>query len=250
MNRKGWYPDPADPDRQLFWDGHRWSRESHNLPLTAAEVNAGTSEDRGSSRWEAPLLPSIISVSRAFGRILLRAARRLNRYPLWLKIGASAVALSLIGAAIIGGVLYGGAADQTPPVAKVKSVIDLDDSLRAETVCLADVSDKFWGTPRIDDFRNSPPEGQNTEQWITYMTEGMQPGSIAQADSVLQLFDLISEGVAADGGPKYRENSYVGFGHGYIEMVDGSLTPNLWVCGVVLDRRYPGQEESLVFPLG
>jgi hypothetical protein len=245
INRKGWYPDPADPNRQLFWDGHRWSRESHNLPPTTTELDAGTSEDVGVSRWKAPLLSSIISVSRAFGRILLRAARRLNRYPLWLKISASMVALSLISAAIIGGVLYSGAANQTPLTAMVKS--DPKDQLRAEMRCLNDTGDLYPdASSGFKDVRRSPSDGRHKEQWDAYVTEGMQDMSAAQAGSVLQLFGLIYE----DGIPEYREKSYIGFGSLDVTNADGSYDYFLWMCGVVLDRVYAGQEESVVFTLG
>jgi hypothetical protein len=29
---RGWYPDPEDPSRLLYWDGHRWAKQRAGLP--------------------------------------------------------------------------------------------------------------------------------------------------------------------------------------------------------------------------
>ena len=32
----GWYPDPADPSRNLYWDGTQWAEPAANTPATHA----------------------------------------------------------------------------------------------------------------------------------------------------------------------------------------------------------------------
>ena len=117
----GWYPDPSDPSRQIYFDGQRWVNpvpEKADAEVPRKSAPAGSSELSGSEKYWAILeryqLPSLLGIV-ALGLLIAGLITRSS------VLGALAVVFILATAALA--LVESGRADAPAPVSGATSPV-------------------------------------------------------------------------------------------------------------------------------
>lgn len=104
----GWYPDPANPDQQRFWDGAKWTE--HVAPGTTASLRAAPVP---AAPHEPVLTPPTQHGPAPAGST--SAKPKMSTAKKWLVGAAIAVGVLIVGS--VGGAL-GSAGNRTPEAAR------------------------------------------------------------------------------------------------------------------------------------
>lgn len=61
---QGWYDDPRDPSKELFWDGERWNGErAKQLSTTPAPAPASSPSKQGGTHWFVWVMAAVAAVA-------------------------------------------------------------------------------------------------------------------------------------------------------------------------------------------
>jgi hypothetical protein len=227
-NPDGWYPNPTDPNTEIYWDGAAWNgdiRDVVNLPAEPV-VDAAQVDDTAVTE----LTPGSGSVT-GLESTATRLFSRVREYPLWVKVAASALALGLVGAAVAVAVGPQGVS-RAGDICREAAV----DALRSPSS----------GNMIEFEVRRGPTSIENRDEWNDFVAQHLSDATFEQLSGLPRVLAKVM-GETVDDVPLYLPDSYVGVG-----VLDGAngfgaVIRQSFVCGVVLDRTEDGEEAEIAF---